>query len=121
MRAGRLKTVKKLAALCLLVPFSAFLVGCNQIEETAGGIAGDTASKVAGAAAEEVRSQVCSLVRDGNISAEDQELLAGLVDAAGAAGLPADITDPLRDIAEAGDQVPADSVNALNEACVPSS
>ena len=102
------------------MPISALLVGCNQVEETVGG-AGDMASQVAGAAADEVRSQVCSLVRDGNISAEDQELLAGLVGAAETAGLPAEITDPLRDIAEAGDQVPADSVNALNEACAPSS
>jgi hypothetical protein len=109
--------VKKLAALSLLVPFAALLVGCNQIEETAGGIASDTASQVAGAAAEEVRAQACSLVNDGNISAEDREILGGLVDAAETAGVPADIADPLRDIAAAGDQVPAESVDALNEAC----
>lgn len=113
--------MKKLAALSLLVPFAAMLVGCSQIEETAGGIASDAASQVAGAAAEEVRSQVCSLVSDGNVSAEDKRLLGGLVDAAETAGVPAEITDPLRDIAAAGDQVPAESVDALNEACSPSS
>jgi hypothetical protein len=113
--------VKRLAALSLLVPFAVLLAGCSQIEETAGGIASDAASQVAGAAAEEVRSQVCSLVNDGNVSAEDRELLGGLVDAAETAGVPTDITGPLRDIAAAGDQVPAESVEALNEACSPSS
>nr|WP_026544688.1 hypothetical protein [Arthrobacter sp. 35/47] len=113
--------VKKLVALFLLVPFSALLMGCNQIEETAGGIAGDAASQVAGAAAEEVESQVCALVSDSNISAEDAEVLGSLVDAAETAGVPAEITDPLRDIAAAGDEVPAESVESLNEACAPSS
>lgn len=113
--------MKKLAALSLLLPLTALLVGCNQIEETAGEIASDAASQVAGAAAEEVRSQVCSLVNDGNVSSEDKELLGGLVDAAETAGVPTEITDPLRDIAAAGDQVPAESVEALNEACSPSS
>lgn len=113
--------MKKLAALSLFLPLAALLVGCNQIEETAGEIASDAASQVAGAAAEEVRSQICSLVDDGKVSAEDKQLLGGLVDAAETAGVPAQIIDPLRDIAAAGDQVPAESVDALNEACAPSS
>ncbi|WP_309070142.1 hypothetical protein [Arthrobacter sp.] len=113
--------MKKLAALCLLVPVAALLAGCSQIEETAGGIASDAASQVAGAAAEEVRSQVCSLVNDGNVSARDREILGGLVETAETAGVPSEITGPLRDIAAAGDQVPAESVEALNEACSPSS
>lgn len=103
------------------MPIAALLAGCSQIEETAGGIASDAASQVAGAAADEVRSQVCSLVNDGNISAQDREILGGLVGTAETAGVPSEITDPLRDIAAAGDQVPAESVEALNEACSPSS
>ncbi|KRF03927.1 hypothetical protein P4U43_12980 [Arthrobacter sp. EH-1B-1] len=113
--------MKKIAVLSLLIPLGALLAGCNQIEETAGEIASDAASQVAGAAAEEVQQQVCSLVSDGNVSAGDRELLGGLVDAAETAGVPAEITGPLRDIAAAGDQVPAESVEALNEACAPSS
>lgn len=96
------------------------VAGCSQVEETAGEIVGDAASEVAGAAADEVRSQVCRLVSDG-VSEEDRAVLGGLVDAAESAGLPADIVDPLRDIAEAGDQVPTEAVDQLNEACRPSS
>ncbi|MBG6218852.1 hypothetical protein IWX75_003339 [Arthrobacter sp. CAN_A6] len=105
----------------MLLHTSAILVGCGQIEETAGGIASDAASQVAGAAAEEVRSQVCVLVEDGVVSVEDKELLGDLVTAAGTAGVPAEITEPLAEIAAAGDQVPEESVNALREACSPSS
>lgn len=105
----------------MLLPASAVLVGCGQIEETAGGIASNAASQVAGAAAEEVRSQVCVLVEDGVVSVEDKELLGELVTAAGTAGVPAEITEPLAEIAAAGDQVPAESANALREACTPSS
>lgn len=112
--------MKKLAVWSVFVPVAALLVGCSQIEETAGGIAGDAASQVAGAAADEVQSQVCALVSDGSVSAEDKEVLGGLVDAAETAGLPAEFTDPLREIAAAGDQVPAESAEALNEACAPS-
>lgn len=105
----------------MLLPATAVLVGCNQLEETAGEIASDAASQVAGAAADEVRSQVCGLVEDGLVSVEDKELLSGLVTAAETAGVPAEITEPLAEIAAAGDEVPAESVDALREACAPSS
>ena len=56
-------------------------------------------------------------MEDGLVSVSDKALLAGLVSAADAAGVPAEITTPLGQIAEAGDQVPAESVDALTEAC----
>lgn len=105
----------------MLTSAAVALSGCAQIEETAGDIASDAASQVAGAAAEEVRSQVCNVIDDGAVSAADQEFLGGLVDAAETAGVPDEITGPLRDIAAAGDQVPEESVEALNEACAPAS
>ncbi len=109
--------MKKPVAFLLILPVAALLAGCNQIEETAGNIASDAASQVAGAAADEVRAQVCNLVSDGRVSAEDRQLLGGLVTAAESAGVPAEITEPLGEIAAAGDQVPAESVDALQEAC----
>ncbi|BCW34213.1 hypothetical protein StoSoilA2_02690 [Arthrobacter sp. StoSoilA2] len=51
------------------------------------------------------------------MSVEDKQVLSGLVTAARTAGVPAEITTPLNQIAEAGDDVPADSVQALKEAC----
>ncbi len=93
------------------------LAGCGAVEEAAGNAASDAASKVASAAADEVRRQICAVVQDGLVSAEDKQVLGGLVSAARTAGVPSEITTPLGEIAEAGDQVPAESVQALKDAC----
>ncbi|XAS67547.1 hypothetical protein V3C33_19350 [Micrococcaceae bacterium Sec5.7] len=107
---------RHLAALSA-VPLLVVLAGCGQVQEAAGNAASDAASKVATAAADQVKGRVCALVEDGLVSVKDKELLGGLVSGAQTAGVPSDITTPLRQIAEAGDQVPAGSVTALKDAC----
>ncbi|MCD4852336.1 hypothetical protein LN996_16085 [Arthrobacter sp. AK01] len=107
---------RRLAALSA-VPLLLLLVGCGAVEEAAGNAASEAASKVATAAADEVTKQICAVVQDGLVSVQDKQLLSGLVSAANAAGVPSDITTPLNQIAEAGDQVPAESVQALKDAC----
>ncbi|MFD5278335.1 hypothetical protein ACFWIX_12355 [Pseudarthrobacter sp. NPDC058362] len=99
-----------LAALLLLT-------GCGAVGDAAGSAASEAGSKVASAAADEVTRQVCAVIKDGLVSTSDKQVLGGLVDAAATAGLPAEITTPMRQIAESGDQVPSDSVNSLREAC----
>jgi hypothetical protein len=106
----------RLAALSA-VPLMLLLAGCGAVEEAAGNAASDAASKVATAAAEEVNRQICAVVQDGLVSVEDKRALGGLVSAAGTAGVPTEITTPLGQIAEAGDQVPSESVQALKDAC----
>jgi len=106
----------RLAALSA-VPLMLLLAGCGAVEEAAGNAASDAASKVATAAAEEVNRQICAVIQDGLVSVEDKQVLAGLVAGARTAGVPAEITTPLGEIAQAGDEVPADSVQALKEAC----
>ncbi|MDQ0823392.1 hypothetical protein QFZ79_001135 [Arthrobacter sp. V4I6] len=93
------------------------LTGCGQVQEAAEKAVSDGASQVATAAGNEVKKQACALVEDGLVSIQDKELLGGLVAGAETAGLPSDITTPLRQIAESGDQVPAESVKALQDAC----
>ncbi|SEQ38896.1 MULTISPECIES: hypothetical protein [Micrococcaceae] len=107
---------RRLAALSA-VPLMLLLAGCGAVEEAAGNAASDAASKVATAAAEEVNRQICAVVQDGLVSVEDKRALGGLVSAARTAGVPAEITTPLGQIAEAGDQVPSESVQALKDAC----
>ena len=51
------------------------------------------------------------------VSLEEKQVLGGLVSAARTAGVPTEITTPLGEIAEAGDQVPSESVQALKDAC----
>jgi hypothetical protein len=107
---------RRLAALSA-VPLLLLLAGCGAVEEAAGNAASDAASKVASAGAAEVNRQICAVVQDGLVSVEDKQVLAGLVSVASTAGVPAEITTPLGQIAEAGDQVPAESVQALKDAC----
>jgi hypothetical protein len=109
---------RRLAALSV-VPLMLLLAGCGAVEEAAGNAASDAASKVATAAADEVNRQICAVIQDGLVSVEDKQVLAGLVSAARTAGVPAEITTPLGEIAEAGDEVPAESVQALKDACSP--
>jgi hypothetical protein len=93
------------------------LTGCGAVGEAAGNAASDAASKAASAAAQELNRQICAVVQDGLVSASDKQVLEGLVSAARTAGVPTEITTPLGQIAEAGDQVPAGSVQALRDAC----
>ena len=95
------------------------LAGCGQVQDAANKAVSDGASQVATAAAGEVTKQVCALVEDGLVSIKDKELLGGLVAGAETAGVHSDIITPLRQIAESGDQVPAESVQALRDACAP--
>lgn len=112
--------IRQLAALAL-VPATALMVGCSQVQDTAQQAAGDVASqaatRVASAAADQVRQQVCSRVSDGQVSAQDKQVLSGLVAAARSAGVAPEITTPLAAIAESGDRAPQDAVDALRAAC----
>ncbi|HEY9357132.1 MAG TPA: hypothetical protein VIQ52_12605 [Arthrobacter sp.] len=109
--------MKRCLAALSAVPLMLVLGGCGSVQEAAETAASDAASKVATAAADEVTRQVCAVIQDGLVSVEDKAALGGLVAAAETAGVPAEITTPLGQIAEAGDQVPAESVNALKAAC----
>jgi hypothetical protein len=102
-----------LAAAALMIT----LTGCGEVQGAAEKAVNDGASQVATAAGGEVKKQACALVEDGLISVKDKELLGGLVAGAETAGAPAEITTPLRQIADSGDQVPSESVKALQDAC----
>jgi hypothetical protein len=106
-------TFAALSAAALLV----MLTGCGQVQEAAQSAASDAASKVAGAAADQIKQQACALAQDGLVSIKDKELLGSLAAGAETAGVPSDITRPLQQIAASGDQVPADAVKSLRDAC----
>ncbi|MEV7605640.1 hypothetical protein AB0N65_09395 [Paenarthrobacter sp. NPDC089322] len=109
--------MKRRFAALSAVPLLLMLAGCGAVEEAAGNAASEAASKVATAAADEVTRQICAVVQDGLVSVDDKRLLGSLVDAARTAGVPSEITTPMDQIAQAGDEVPAESVQALKDAC----
>jgi hypothetical protein len=107
---------RSLLALSML-PALVLLAGCAQAGEAAQNAASSAVSQAANAAAEQVKGQICSIIEDGLVSASDKAALAGLVAGAETAGVPAEITGPLKAIAGAGDQVPSNSVRELQKAC----
>lgn len=109
--------VTRRLSILVAVPVVALLAGCGQAKDAATDAVSSAASRAGNAAAAEVKRQVCAPVQDGQISAQDKQVLSGLVAAATSAGLPAEITTPLGEIARAGDQAPAESVTALGKAC----
>ena len=109
--------MKRTLAAASLAVLAITLSGCGQVQQATDKAVSDGASQVATAAGNELKKQACSLVADGLVSASDKQALSGLVAGAQAAGLPAEIATPLEQIADSGDQVPADSVKALQDAC----
>ena len=107
--------------LLVALALATLVAGCGQVQDAATGAASDAASQAATqvgkAAVDQVRQQICSRVQDGQVSAQDKQVLKGLVAAAKAAGVPAEITAPLEQVAQSGDQVPAEAVEALKDAC----
>ena len=109
--------MKRSLALLSTLPLLVLAVGCGQVQEAAQNAASSAVTEVASAAADQVKGQVCAVIQDGLVSVEDKKLLAGLVSGAETAGVPAEITDPMKQIAEAGEEVPAASVTELKKAC----
>ncbi|MFC9353868.1 hypothetical protein [Arthrobacter sp. NPDC057013] len=109
--------MKRSLLVLSVLPALVLLTGCAQAGEAARNAASSAVSQAANAAAEQVKGQICTIVEDGLVSASDKAALAGLVAAAETAGVPAEITGPLKAIAQAGDQVPGDSVRELQKAC----
>lgn len=93
------------------------LAGCGRAEEAGSSIASAAASRAARAAADQVRQQVCAQVQDRQLSPRARQVLGDLLPVARTAGVPADITTPLEQIAQSGDQPPVQAVDALREAC----
>lgn len=99
------------------VPLFALLVGCSQAKDAASDAASSAVSQVRNTAQAEVMGRICAPLEDGQVSAQDKLVLSGLVATAKAAGVSAEVTDPLEQIAESGDQPPAESIAALRTAC----
>jgi hypothetical protein len=111
----------RVASLVLLLALPLSLGACSQAQDTASSAANDAASrgaaKLSEAAKDQLRRQICQRVADGQVSAQDKQVLSGLVSSAASAGVPDEITTPMRQIAGSGDQAPAEAVETLKQAC----
>ncbi|GAA3704739.1 hypothetical protein GCM10022377_17980 [Zhihengliuella alba] len=93
-----------LAAAVLLIGAT----GCAQVQQATEDAAASAVGSVTESARQEVVTRICAPVTDGTLDASDVELLSSLVEPAEAAGVPAEVLDPLRRLADAGDSAPQD-------------
>jgi len=111
----------RIAAIALAAVLSLSVAACSELQDSASSGASEAASqakaKAAAAATDELRKQICQRVADGQVSAVDRKVLSGLVSGAESQGVPAEITTPLRQIADSGDKLPAEAASKLNKAC----
>lgn len=97
------------------------LAGCGAAEDAvrsaadeAGEEARDAAGEVAG---EAVRSRVCRVVGDGEISEAELAVLRTVVAGAEGAGLPEELTAAVRDVVGSAGEPSEGAVRRLREAC----
>jgi len=97
------------------------LTGCsaagdavNQATDSAKQQAGDAAKN---AATEVVRTQLCALVKDGNVSDADVEQMKTLVNTAEQAGVPKDVLDAAKGVIATGATSSSDQLAPLRDKC----
>jgi hypothetical protein len=89
----------------------------SKAAEAAEGVATRAASKAAEAATDVVRQQLCRIAADGRVSPEEATAIREAADAAERAGVPQDIVDAARAVAEAGANAPQEAVDRLRQKC----
>jgi len=111
----------RIASLVLVLALPLSLGACSNVEDAAPSVASAAASqgasKVSDAARDELRQVICQRVADGKVSAQDKQVISGLVSSATSAGVPAEIMTPARQIVDSGEQAPAEAIRTLKQAC----
>ena len=95
----------------------ALVTGCGPGADSASEAASSAASQAGDTARAQAIKSVCGTVEDGEVSGPERAVLATWGVAADQAGVPAEITAPLKEIVAAGDQPPAEAVQQLKDAC----
>lgn len=106
-------------AAALAVPLVAVLAGCSAAQDAVSS-ASSSAQQAAEQKAKELavqafRSEACSLTADGRVSAGDLAKLRSGLDAAAAAGVPADVVDAVRPLVEQGGTATKSQVQRVHE------
>jgi hypothetical protein len=103
----------------LAAPILAALAGCSAAQDA---VSSATASaqqaaeqKAKDVAAQTFRSTVCSLTQDGRLSSSDRAKLRGGLDAAAAAGVPAQVVDAVRPLVDQGGKASAAQVRRVHD------
>jgi hypothetical protein len=103
-----------LAASGTVVAWS--LLGCSGAGDTVDAAKSAARSAAAAEVKDQVQSQICDLVKDEKLSADERAKLSSLLDKAQQLNLPDDILGPLQDLTEKGASAKQDLAD-LRERC----
>ena len=92
------------------------LLGCSAAEDTVDAASSAAKSAAAAEVQDQVRTQICDLVKDEKLSDDEQQKLSSLLDKAKQLNLPDDIVTPLQDLAEKGSSA-KQKIDDLRETC----
>ncbi|MBG6084323.1 hypothetical protein [Zhihengliuella flava] len=109
--------MRRLTALALTAAAALSLTACAQVQQAAEDAANSAASTLTDAAKREALTRACAPITDGTLNADDVAVLTSLLEPAEAAGVPADLLSPLRELADAGDAAPQAAIDRAAEAC----
>lgn len=99
-------------AAVLLLAMTA--TGCSVIEQQAS----EAAEQLTDAASREFIRQACAPLQDGRIDASEMRVLSSLVSAIDGGGLPSEIIEPLKELADSGDSTAPEAIQQrLIQAC----
>jgi transcriptional/translational regulatory protein YebC/TACO1 len=87
------------------------LSGCSAAQDTADKAAGAAKSAAAAEVQQQVQQQICELVQDEKLSADDKAQLSRLLEQAKQLKLPEDILEPAQQLVEKGSQAKSDLEN----------
>jgi len=105
------RIVLGLAALSLLATMTA---GCSMVEQKAS----EAAGQFTDAASREFVRQACAPIQDGRIDASELRVLSSMVGAMEGGGLPPEIIDTLKELADSGDRTAPEALQRrLVQAC----
>jgi hypothetical protein len=103
-------------AALLALPLLVAVAGCSTIQDAVTDGAKQVASSAAAVATAELTKQICAPVTDGTITAEDQQVISGLLVAAKKSGLADDLIASLEKVTAGTGVSPAD-VTSLEALC----
>lgn len=111
-------------AACLMLPVAAGLAGCDSARDAVAGATQDAkqqaAQKAQDLAVTAAKAQVCAMTADGALSRQELAQLRSELDAASAAGLPAQVADAVRPLLQSGAKATKAQVRQVHAAvCAP--
>ncbi|MCW4467096.1 hypothetical protein OK351_16550 [Glutamicibacter sp. MNS18] len=105
---------RKVLAVAALLLLATSTAGCSVVEQKAS----EAAEQLTDAASREFIRQACAPLQDGRIDAGEMRVLTSLVGAIDGGGLPAEIIEPLKELADSGDGTASEAIQQrLVQAC----